>query len=422
MDKKILIATGGTGGHIYPAMALAQRFAKESKDSKVLFVGGGLSQNRYFDRTEFDFRTVDCGAFIHKSPLSLMSSLWNISKGILQSRSIIKEFKPDLAVGFGSYYSFPPLVAALSSSIPFILHEANSIPGKVNRVLAPYALATGVHFPHTIPLLKGKTFEVGMPLRQGFEKDRVSTEEARTYFGLFERKATVLIFGGSQGAGFVNQKIPEALNLYCGALNSCTLHCVKASGFERSQKGSSCNIDPFAIVETRELSHGAKSKNSTIRSIETAVQVIHITGDSEQSQDLVNFYKNSNIEACVKPFENRMDLAWQAADFVICRAGASSIAEQLEFEIPGVLIPFPPAADDHQNLNADFLVNTVGGAEKIQEKDFEAASLSAIIRKFLENDCERLNAMKAAMRDYKDNARTKDLYTLVIESLKIEKR
>lgn len=360
MPKKILIATGGTGGHIYPAMALAQQFAKE--DSEVLFIGGGLSQNRYFDHSSFDFKTVACGAFISKSPFSLLNAASNISKGIWQSGAIIQKFKPDVVVGFGSYYSFPPLIAAKFFSIPIVLHEANSIPGKVNRLLAPLAIATGVHFPQTLHLLKGKKVEVGMPLRKGFQKGNVDSSYARNYFNLFANRRTLLIFGGSQGANVINHHVLEALK--------------------------------------------------TIKDLNT-LQVIHLAGDVSQVQKLKKHYETLGISTCVKPFEERMELAWQAADLVISRAGASSIAEQLEFEVPGILIPFAKAADNHQNHNADFLVQRVGGAKKIQEAELTPQKLSEMLASLLENNGRALETMQVALSDYKRTMRKQDLYSLI---------
>lgn len=363
MSKKILIATGGTGGHIYPAMALAQQFARECQDTKVLFIGGGLSKNRYFDRSAFDYRTVPCGAFTDKSPVSLLRSCMNICRGIWQSLAIIREFKPDVAVGFGSYYSFPPLIAAKMQSVPLVLHEANSIPGKVNRLLAPFASATGVHFPKTLELIKGIKCEVGMPLRKGFQKGNILASEARKYFGLSEKKATLLVFGGSQGADFINRQVQSALK-------------------------------------------GIKSSRQ--------MQIIHISGDPRQVESLQKAYKYLSIPACVKPFEDHMELAWQAADFVISRSGASSIAEQLEFEVPGILIPFPRAADDHQNHNADFLVKTVGGAMKIQENQITPEKLGEMISDLLDNNGILSDNMRFAMREYKRTKRSCDLYTLIL--------
>lgn len=362
MVKRIIIATGGTGGHIYPAIALAQQFAKE-KNTEILFIGGNLAKNRYFDHS-FQHQSVSCGAFTNKYPHKLLKSCLSICKGIWQSRALINNFNPDIVIGFGSYYSFPPLVAAKLQGVPILLHEANSIPGKVNKLLAPYSLATGVNFPQTLNLLKGTRYEVGMPLRNGFKKGNVPASAARDYYGLSHNVRTLLVFGGSQGANVISRAVLEALKLL---------------------------------------------------EMTSVVQVIHITGDLRQQQELQEQYKNMGIRASVKMFEERMDLAWQAADLVVSRSGASSVAEQLEFEVPGILIPFAKAADDHQNHNADFLVKTVGGAFKLQERELELSPMKLVklLKELLENEGERLQRMRQSMSEYKRKARTHDLYSLI---------
>ena len=362
-NKRILIATGGTGGHIYPATAFAQKVMQEHPGCQMLFVGGGLTKNRYFDSSAFDFREISCGTFTSKNPLVLAQACVKIAKGIRQSSKIIDAFKPDVAVGFGSYYSFPPMVAAQLRQVPTVLHEGNSIPGKVNKLLALWATAIGVHFPQTVSLLKGKGVEVGMPLRRGFQRGCVSKSEARKYFGLEGDRPTLLIFGGSQGAQAINVKVQAALKL----------------------------------MENKKI------------------QVIHLAGDELLARDTQQGYAQLGINACVKPFEKRMDIAWQAADMVICRAGAGTVAELFEFEVPGILIPFPRAADNHQEYNADFIVETVGGGRKYQEAKLDDRLLANVITDYLDEAGAKLAKMRHAMEEYKKNSRTQDLTSLVMK-------
>lgn len=364
MSKKILIATGGTGGHIYPAIAFAQQLHKELPDCQVLFVGGGLESNRYFDRTLFPYRTVTCGSFVKKNPISIFNSLANIGRGVWQSSQIIREFKPDVAVGFGSFYSFPPLVAAKLHSVPFILHEANSIPGKVNRLLSSSAAVNGIHFPQTIDLLSGKVVEVGLPLRSGYAHSSIAKEEAKKHFDLDANTSLLLVFGGSQGAQVINSCVAEAV---------CRVNKVKR------------------------------------------LQVLHIVGDHFMVKPLQEEYASKDIVAKVKAYEDRMDLAWQAADLVIGRSGAGTVAEQLEFEVPGILIPFLKAADNHQDYNADFMVDTVGGAVKVAEDQLSSTILEGCILSLLYKKI--CNRMQLAMRDYKLKSRKQDLCSLVKEVL-----
>lgn len=366
MSNKILIATGGTGGHVYPAMALAQQLRQEMPACQVLFIGGGLGTNRYFDREAFSHRAVACAPFGSLSPKVLAASLFNISRGIWQSQRIIRDFKPDVAVGFGSFYAFPPLVAAKLMSVPMVLHEANSIPGRANRLLARWADVTGVHFPETVHLLKGKAVEVGMPLRHGFKQAPQLRAAARQHFGLDVQRHTLLVFGGSQGAHAINLMVAEALKM----------------------KGRGLSF-----------------------------QVLHIAGDPAMVQQLQTDYDKADVFAIVKPFEARMELAWQAADLVICRSGAGAVAEQLEFEVPGILIPYPRAAENHQEHNADFMVATVGGGVKLLEKGLTAERLVMCLEEFLKDDGAVMQAMRCAMQAYKKKARTRDLCSLVKEQL-----
>lgn len=365
MAKKILIATGGTGGHIYPAIALAQQLNQTIPGCEVLFVGGGLEKNRYFDHKTFPYCSVACGSFVKKDPLSVLKSCRDIGRGVWQSSRIIGDFKPDVAVGFGSFYSFPPLVAAKLHFVPIILHEANSIPGKVNRLLSSYAAISSVHFPQTLSMLNGTVVEVGMPLRIGYTLSSISPDKAKKHFGLDPKPPLLLVFGGSQGAQCINSCVVEAV---------------------------------LQIHQTLPL------------------QVLHIVGDHSLAKQMQEVYLSKNIPAKVKAYEDRMDLAWQAADMVIARAGAGTVAEQLEFEVPGILIPYHRAADNHQEHNADFMLKTVGGAIKLLEDQLDPAILAQHLISIWPNT-GTYQQMKGAMKDYKLRSRRKDLCALVKEVL-----
>lgn len=343
MSKRVLVTVGGTGGHVFPAIALAKQLINANYE--VLFVGGKLSTNRYFDQTSLPYQEVACGS---------VKRMDRICKGIWQSRCIIKTFQPDAVVGFGSYYTFPTLIAAKLTSVPFILHEANSIPGRVNRLLAPYAAITGVHFEETLQLLKGKSAVVGMPLREGFQPDPREKQKAKEHFGLDSTKRTLLVFGGSQGA--------EAINCY------------------------------FPRVVAKDL------------------EVLHFTGTDASAEVKKKMYAELGVFAVVKGFEHRMDLAWQAADMMVSRAGAGTCAEMLAFEVPGILIPFPGAMDHHQDKNADAMMR-LGGAVKVLEPELTEERLTKEIGRVN----SELEKMREAMRTHKKKMPTQDLCALVRE-------
>jgi UDP-N-acetylglucosamine--N-acetylmuramyl-(pentapeptide) pyrophosphoryl-undecaprenol N-acetylglucosamine transferase len=358
---KILITAGGTGGHIFPAISLGKQLKEKNPSLEILYVGGNLKNNPYFDKEAFKYQTVSCATFKKKNPWSLFKTLAKIGLGVYQSRRAIKKFAPDLVIGFGSYYTLPILVASKTKRVPFILHEANSIPGKVNKLLARHAQITGIHFPLTAKYLKGSTREVGMPLRPGYLKDSTPKEQARVYFDLDPNKLTVLIFGGSQGALKLNQIVGQSLS-------------------------NDLLGQPF--------------------------QVIHFVGDINLVSLFKQNYEKAGIQACVKVFESRMDLAWQSADVAIVRSGAGTIAEQLEFEVPGILIPYPYATDNHQEKNAEFLVNA-NGAVLLREKDLTAD----LLKKKLIEVVNQIDLMKAAMSVYKKNNRQKDFCNLILDFL-----
>lgn len=321
---KILLTAGGTGGHIFPALALAETL-RNDKGCHIFFAGGHLSNNPYFEKSLYSFQDVHCGK-LNKNPLEWIK----LSAGIVQSIRIIKKFDPDLVLGFGSFYTVPLLAAAKLLGKPLFLHESNSIPGRVNRYFSPYAELTWVHFPSTISLLKGNAEMARMPLRPLFKKGLVSKEKARQQWGLKPDLTTLLAFGGSQGADALNTLFVEAI---CTHLKS-----------------------PF--------------------------QVIHFTGsDSIKFQDA---YKKAGISAYVRPFEKRMDMAWAAADFAVTRSGAASFAEQVEYEVPGIFIPYPYATDGHQNKNAAY-ADLNGLGIKREESNLTSEALAEDILRLMEN-------------------------------------
>lgn len=361
--KKVMIAAGGTGGHIFPAIALAKKLFDSGND--ILFVGGGLTNNRFFDKQQFAFKEVACGPFT-KSPLKALSSLAKISKGTWSSSAIIKSYKPDCLVGFGSYYTFPTLLAAKSANIPIILHEANAIPGQVNKLFSKYAAMTGIHMPVTAQFLKGLTQEVVMPLREGFKRGLHETAEARRYFDLDPHRLTFLVFGGSQGASSINRTFSQVI--------------VNHLPLPREQ-----------------------------------FQILHFAGDHAFADEARALYQLNGIKACVKNFEPRMDLAWSSTDLVISRAGASTITEVLEFEVPSILIPYPYAKDNHQEYNADFIVDEVHGGIKLLESQLTPTELCSRLIELLANDRQCLRDMKQAINLYKQTQKKCDFSTLVME-------
>ena len=350
--KKIILSAGGTGGHLFPAQSLAAA----CPDLEILFVAGGLQNNAYFDQESFAFEEIECATFSFSKPKDVLKGGIKILKGVRSSQKIISRFQPDLVVGFGSFFTLPILAAAVFEKIPLILHEQNAIPGKVNRLFSHFANITAITFPVTCQYLTKKarqrSREVLFPLRK---KEESTKEEILNYFGLTAHARTLLVFGGSQGA--------ERLNaLFFAALKS--------------------------------LSN---------------VQVLHFTGNEQRAARMRHLYAEQNRVAYVKAFEERMDLAMQIADLAVVRAGAATIAELIEYELPALLIPYPFATDNHQESNGAHFVSQVKGGTMYKEKDLDSNLMATVIEKQLACLCD----LKKNILEYKRGRQAVQLHDLI---------
>lgn len=365
--KRVLISAGGTGGHLFPAQGFAQELYQEPSPLDILFVAGGLSTNRYFDRSRFAYREIPCSPLSLRRPIKSLAAAVRMLRGISQSISILREFQPDVVVGFGSYYTVPTLLAARWLKIPIILHEANSIPGQANQWLAPLATQIGIHFPSTAAFFKGKAVEVGLPLRENCRRAAVSKESAMDYYKLSQERQTLLICGGSQGARAINRLVEECL----------------------------------PVLERLSL------------------QVIHLTGDIGHAASLSVLYAEKGIPAHVKVFEDQMQMAWRAADAFVGRAGASTIAEAIEFEVPGILIPYPFATDFHQDKNADFFEDTVKGGWKQLEADLTPINFEMTLEAFFE--AGQYASFRESLNAYKKRPHQMTLCQLINNHVEVNK-
>ncbi len=363
-NKKILITAGGTGGHLFPAQAVAEELLKE--DSEVLFVAAGLHKNRYFDRERFLFEEIASRPFILKNPVKSLLAIKDLILGVSQGIKILRKFSPDAVVGFGSYYTVPILIGAKYLNIPIILHEANSIPGRANKWLGKLATIVGIHFPDTAQFFKNKAIEVGLPLREKYQLNRLEKSEALKHYGLMPNTQTLLICGGSQGAKAINELIEELIEKKLPLLKKLSL------------------------------------------------QIIHLTGNAEKTILLSSLYAQHHVRAVVKTFESDMHIAWQAADAFIGRAGAATIAESVEFEVPGILIPYPYATDGHQDKNAEFLVQRIESGIKLCERGLIPEKLGeSLVTLF---DLSRYSSYKDALKRYKQRTNQITLKDIILET------
>lgn len=355
---KVVIAAGGTGGHMFPAQALARDLQK--KGVEVLFLGAKLDTNKYFHKTLFPYQTVASASFSSKSPLKILRPITSLCRGVFQSLKEIWRFRPDLVIGFGSFHSAPVLIAAFIKRAPFFLFESNAWPGKVNRLFSPFADLSVVQFSETSSFLKGKSCQASVPLWHMNDSAIPSKEAALAYYGLPLGQPTLLVFGGSQGARSINSAAIDLMKVAA----DCGRH----------------------------------------------LQIIHLVGDASSVSEYEEVYKSLSIAYSVKAFEDKMVNAWIAADFAICRAGAATIAELLRFEVPSILIPYPKAAEDHQFLNAKVLTK-MGIALCIKESELNFHVLYKALEKML--DVASYQTMKETLASANKVAGAQHLIDLV---------
>ena len=333
MKKRIVIAAGGTGGHVYPAMATAEALVAEG-NHEILFIGAGLHHNKFFQRDRYAYEDISSGFGL--------KTFFPLIKGVYQSIRLLRKYTPDVIVSFGSYHSLPPLLAGKALRIPLALHEANSIPGKVVKLMGRFSHVTGVQFPSAKHHLTGEVIEMPLPLRPGYRKGEVSRNSAAAYYGIDPNLPTLLIFGGSQGSQAINKAITA----------------------------------PFLYA---------------VKSVIGSFQILHFSGGDNEFIKLKELYAGCGIRAVVKNHEPHMNYAWGCSDLAIARSGASTIAEQLAFEIPAIYIPYPEAAENHQYLNALFVVNQVRVGDLLHQRDLDSATLAQKILAILSKEEHKQN-------------------------------
>jgi UDP-N-acetylglucosamine--N-acetylmuramyl-(pentapeptide) pyrophosphoryl-undecaprenol N-acetylglucosamine transferase len=305
VGKKIIIAGGGTGGHIFPAIAIANALKKADPSIEVLFVGAkGKMEMEKVPQAGYKIEGLDIAGFNRSSLIKNMGLPFKLVKSFLQVRTIFKKFKPDAAIGVGGYSSFPVLRFAQAKGIKTFIHESNSFAGRSNIMLG--RKATGV-FTGTRGMEKffpaEKIIVTGNPVRAAIAKTLVDKTEAIKFFSLDQNKKTVLVVGGSLGAKTINEAIDKGLDELLNA----------------------------------------------------GLQVIWQTGKPYAEQAKQRAAGRKNI--WVNDFITQMENAYAAADIVVARAGAMTVAELCVVKKPVVFVPYPFAAEDHQTVNAMALVN-----------------------------------------------------------------
>jgi UDP-N-acetylglucosamine--N-acetylmuramyl-(pentapeptide) pyrophosphoryl-undecaprenol N-acetylglucosamine transferase len=337
---RVVIAGGGTGGHLYPGIAVARELLRRRPDARITFAGTARGiESRVVPREGFELDTLRSAGLKGTSIAARIRGLLLIPLSGLDAWSILSRRTPDLVIGVGGYSSGPVVLMAALRRIPTLLLEQNAVPGLTNRLLAHAVSAAAVTFESTAAYFGRRAIVAGNPVRSEFVSQN-SAPGPRA-----PGPSRVLIFGGSQGAHAINAAMVEA--------------------------AAELAAHPGGMAVT------------------------HHTG--ERDLELVrDAYRRAGLGARVEPFLFAMDREIKAADLVVCRAGATTIAELTASGRPAVLVPLPTAADDHQRKNAEILV-TAGAAELVEQKTLSGAVLAARLTGLLGNP-QRLAEMSEAAR------------------------
>lgn len=315
---RVVIAAGGTGGHMYPAIAYAKAFQQQDPEGRILFVGTGkaLEQN-ILSQEGFSVEPIQVEGFVGKSLLNMLRALWFLPQSLWRAIHILRSQKTDLVIGTGGYFSPPVVFAAWLLHIPRVLLEPNAMPGLANRILGPLANCIFLAFESAMPFFSSSKVKViGTPIRQAFVLDRPPA--------LPERVGHLLIFGGSQGARAINSAMLEAM--------------------ERSEI------------------------------LRKSITVTHQTG-ADDYERVRQGYEQLGVQVDVQPFLFDMPMELAKADLVICRSGASTLAELAAYGKVGILIPFPHATHNHQEMNAKAMEQS-GAARMLRQSDLTGKRLA----------------------------------------------
>ncbi len=347
--SKVLIMAGGTGGHVFPGIALAE--ALKAQGVKVVWMGtlGGMEVT-WVEKANIPFHAISIKGLRGNGLLGWLKAPLNVSRAWLQAKQIIKQEQPDLVLGMGGFVCGPGGLAAKSLGIPLVLHEQNAIPGLTNKLLAPFARLVITAFPPET--LKGKNVvTIGNPVRAGLES-LPAVENTQP--------CHLLVLGGSRGALALNEILPQALAL-------------------------------MAENDRPVITHQAGGKT-----LERANQAYQATG----------------MRANVVPFIDDMLKAYATADMVLCRSGALTVSELMASARPAIMVPYQHAVDDHQTANA-MALQKIGGGEIIQQSDLTPQLLAKHLTEWCQDSEKRALASQSIRAQAETKATEKIVERLV---------
>ncbi|MBI5102878.1 MAG: undecaprenyldiphospho-muramoylpentapeptide beta-N-acetylglucosaminyltransferase [Nitrospirae bacterium] len=342
---KVLIAGGGTGGHLFPGLALAEEFRHRDPATEVFFAGTehGI-EAKIIPREGYPIRFLRAEGIVGKSFMNKVSGIIKIGLSFFDAAGILKSIRPDIVIGVGGYASGAIVLAAALKSVPTMIHEQNSVPGLTNKILGRFVKMVCVTYHESLTSFPmSRTFLTGNPIRPRILKGE--HESACRLFSLDKDMFTVFIFGGSSGARAINRAVVDALN--------------------------------------------------HLSDIKGEVQFLHQTGDRD-FEGIRDAYRKAGARGTVAPFIYQMAEAYAAADLVISRAGATTLAEITALGKPAVLVPYPHAAGRHQEFNA-MKLRDMGAAMVVPESDLSGETLAQNIRELYGNETLR-DEMKSASK------------------------
>jgi UDP-N-acetylglucosamine--N-acetylmuramyl-(pentapeptide) pyrophosphoryl-undecaprenol N-acetylglucosamine transferase len=335
MRGNVLIMAGGTGGHVFPALACAREFKARGYSVHWLGTPRGI-ENELVPAAGLPLHLIQVSGLRGKSKLSLLKAPFQLIKALLQARKVMRELQPVCVLGMGGYVTGPGGLAARMNGAPLIIHEQNAVAGTANRSLVPFASRVCEAFPGTFGA-SDKRRTTGNPVRE-----ELFLETPRDALG--QRRARLLVLGGSLGAEPLNKLLPEALALVAAELRP---------------------------------------------------EVFHQAGKQHDGVTTER-YAAAGVEAQVAPFIKDMARAYAWADLVVCRAGALTVSELAAAGLPSFLLPLPHAIDDHQTHNAGYLARE-GAAVLLPQRSTDAATLAAQLTEVLMHP-ERLKSMAGTAR------------------------
>lgn len=360
--RKVIISGGGTGGHIFPAIAIANQIKEQYPDCEILFVGAnGKMEMEKVPAAGYKIVGLDVAGLKRKITLENFKILWKFWQSSRKAKKLMKEFNPDVAIGVGGYASAPTLKAAAKLNVPTLVQEQNSFAGLTNKMLGKRAKKVCVAYDNMERFFdKTKVVITGNPVRSNVVQIDGKREVAIKHFDLDSNKKTLLVLGGSLGARTINQSIQAA----CKDLTN------------------------------------------------EGVQIIWQCGKI-YAEDLQNFMKeNPNSDVKLHPFIMEMDLAYAAADIIVSRAGAISVSEICIVGKPAIFVPSPNVAEDHQTKNAMALVEK-GAAKMLKDVD-AIKSMKDEVLSLMNDDDQRSHLSSEIKKMARPNA-TEDIVKEIIK-------